>query len=212
MRFLNFKKKELIESKFFQLHQLLRASFAHVKSDTSLIFQWLNYFNQKIIQQDQKIIQQDTLINNLKNELSLLPKKEDIKKIIDETYYYEDLLNRLHNIEKRLSLGITTPDISEIQTRLEKLEQKKTNIKERLIKRITRNSKEYVKSVILSLIKKYEKIPALQLKEMIVDEQGLCSKSSFYRLLEEIEVLEDIGVIREGKEKHYIGKLTKQHN
>ena len=46
---------------------------------------------------------------------------------------------------------------------------------------------------------------------MIVEEQGLCSKSSFYRLLEEIEQEPDIGVIKEGKEKHYIAKISKKN-
>ena len=77
------------------------------------------------------------------------------------------------------------------------------------MKKITRNSKEYAKTIILSYIKKYEKISALQLKEMLVDEQALCSKSSFYRLLEEIESLGDIAVIKKGKEKHYISKISK---
>jgi len=96
--------------------------------------------------------------------------------------------------------------LSHIEKRIETLEQKKATIREKVIKRLTRNSKGYVKSVMLSYIRKYEKISALQLKEMIVDEQNLCSKSSFYRLLEELEQLEDIGVIKEGKEKSYLSK------
>jgi len=64
--------------------------------------------------------------------------------------------------------------------------------------------------LILSYIIKYEKISALQLKEIVVDEQNFCSKSSFYRLLEEIEELDDIGVIKQGKEKHYISKAVKR--
>ena len=66
-----------------------------------------------------------------------------------------------------------------------------------------------MKSVVLSYIKKYERISALQLKEIVVDEQNFCSKSSFYRLLEEIEALDEIGVIKQGKEKHYIAKSMK---
>ena len=46
----------------------------------------------------------------------------------------------------------------------------------------------------------------MPLKEIVVDEQNLCSKSSFYRLLEEIEQLDDVGVIKHGKEKHYVSK------
>ena len=202
-------RKKDVAVRISQLHHLLRASFGNVKKDTSMIFQWLTYFNQKIIEQD-------SLVSSLKSELALVPKKEDIKRIIDETYAHEDLMNRLNSIEKRISTAAVSPsaptqDIFTMQKRLEKLEQRKASIKEKLIKKITRNSKDYVKSVIISMIKKYEKIPALQLKEMIVEEQGLCSKSSFYRLLEEIESREDIGVIKQGKEKHYIGKLSK-HN
>ena len=72
-------------------------------------------------------------------------------------------------------------EYEELKSRLEKLEQKKAIIKEKIIKRITKNSKEYVKSIIISYIKKYGKISALQLKEMVVEEQGLCSKSSLRR-------------------------------
>ena len=98
------------------------------------------------------------------------------------------------------------PELSLIEKRLQKLEERRFAMKERIIKKITKNSKDYVKSVILSYIKKYERIGALQLKEMLVDEQQLCSKSSFYRLLEEIENLDEIGVIKQGKEKHYLHK------
>ena len=108
-------------------------------------------------------------------------------------------------------LQIPTADIDKLHQRLEKLEAKKATIKEKIIKRITKNSKDYIKSIVISYIKKYNQITALQLKEMVVEEQGLCSKSSFYRLLEEIEEDPDIGVIKKGKEKHYIAKITKRN-
>ena len=78
------------------------------------------------------------------------------------------------------------------------------------MKRLTRNSKEYVKSVIISYIRKYERISALQLKDIIVEEQNLCSKSSFYRLLEEVEGIDELGVIKQGKEKHYVSKAVRR--
>ena len=46
---------------------------------------------------------------------------------------------------------------------------------------------------------------------MVVEEQGLCSKSSFYRLLDEIEEEPEIGVMKKGKEKHYIAKIQKKN-
>ncbi len=103
------------------------------------------------------------------------------------------------------------PEIQQLHQRLEKLEARKATIKEKIIKRITKNSKDYVKSIVLSYIRKYGKITAMQLKEMVVEEQGLCSKSSFYRLLEELEEDPEIGVIKKGKEKHYIAKMTKKN-
>jgi hypothetical protein len=106
---------------------------------------------------------------------------------------------------------LSTTEVDHLSQRLEKLEAKKATIKEKIIKRITKNSKDYIKSIILSYIRKYGKITALQLKEMVVEEQGLCSKSSFYRLLDEIEEEPEIGVMKKGKEKHYIAKIQKKN-
>ena len=100
--------------------------------------------------------------------------------------------------------------ISEIDERLGYVEsRKRPSIKEKIVKKITRNSKDYVKGVILSLLRKYGKATGLQLKEIVVDEQALCSKSSFYRLLEEVEALDEVSVARSGKEKHYMFKALR---
>ncbi len=113
--------------------------------------------------------------------------------------------------QRKILPEIPAAEINKLNRRLEKLETKKAAIKEKIIKRITKKSKDYIKSIMLSYIKKYGKITALQLKEMVVEEQGLCSKSSFYRLLEELEEEPEIGVIKTGKEKHYITKLSKKN-
>lgn len=208
-----FKRNQIIESRFSQLQDAIKASFFNVKSDTSKIFKWLNYLYQKSLQQEQQI-------SDLKYDLSLVPKtKQQIKQIIDELYSYEAINRRIEDVENRLNsfykdkIPISeAPDLRllDMQKRLEKLEQKKAGLKEKLIKKITKSSKDYVKTIIISYIKKYGKISALQLKEMLVDEQGLCSKSSFYRILEEIEEQEDIGVIKKGKEKQYISKISEK--
>ncbi len=69
---------------------------------------------------------------------------------------------------------------------------------------IARGSKPYLKSVIVSLVSKWGKISAVQLREMIVEEQGLCSKSTFYRLLEELEKEKALSRIYSGREKIYL--------
>jgi len=215
-----FWRKDDTENRIKQMNEILRKSFANVKRDTHNIFQWLNYFYGKSLEQEQTI-------RKLQMELSYVPKtREEIRRIIDDYYSFESTMAKIRELNERiddlarkqaahiipLESHLPQPlaaDMSHIEKRLEKLEQKKLSMKEKIIKRLTRNSKEYVKSVMLSYIKKYERISALQLKEIIVDEQQFCSKSSFYRLLEDIEGLDEIGVVKRGKEKHYIAKAMK---
>ena len=89
--------------------------------------------------------------------------------------------------------------------KLQPVERK--TISTRIIKTIKRQSKDYIGHSIMSLIQKYGKITALQLRDIIVEEQGLCSKSTFYRILEQIENSDDITIVKEGKEKQYLAKI-----
>ncbi|HLC62184.1 MAG TPA: hypothetical protein VJI52_04165 [Candidatus Nanoarchaeia archaeon] len=218
------KKKDESGNKLIVMNDLLKKSFTNVKKDTSNIFQWLNFLYKKNMQQDQ-------MIRQLQMEMSYMPKtREDIRRIIDDYYSFEGIMSKMRDINFRVdelarmqaqsrqqpqavevqkeAPREVSVDFSHIEKRLEKLEQRKDSMKEKIIKKITRNSKEYVKSVMISYIRKYEKISALQLKEMVVDEQNFCSKSSFYRLLEEIEQMGEVGVMKAGKEKHYFLKMS----
>ncbi len=212
------KNKDNVEIKLTQMNELLKKSFANVKRDTTNIFQWLNYFYRRNIEQDQ-------MIRRLQAELSYMPRtREDIRRIVDYYYSFESITLRIKELNEKVEeLGKKQQvqvdkypmqtmsrephaDLSHIEKRLEILEHKQPSMREKIIKRLTKNSKEYVKGIILSYIRKYEKISALQLKEIMVDEQNLCSKSSFYRLLEEIEEMDEVGVVKQGKEKHYLSK------
>lgn len=176
------------EQPFHRLHQALTIAFEHVKRDTSHIFDWLKYFHDKHQHHDERLAK-------IEQQLTYMPKsREEIKQIIDYYYSYEHILRKIEELSSRLN------SIERIK------QEKRLGLKERLVKKITRNSKDYVKSVIMSLIKKYSRISAPQLKEIVVEEQGLCSKSSFYRLLAELEQQEDISTIQEGKEKTYLSK------
>jgi hypothetical protein len=131
-------------------------------------------------------------------ELSFMPSKiESMKKEIDEH------VSKPHTapaVEKRLD---------EVQEKLKTIVVKKSP-KDKLIEKVAKSSHDYLKAMVLSYIKKYGKISAFQLREMVVDEQNLTSKSSFYRILEEIEKEEqDITILREGKEKVYLPNLKK---
>ncbi|MFH0868255.1 MAG: hypothetical protein V1831_02995 [Candidatus Woesearchaeota archaeon] len=201
------------ERKLSQMHSLLAKSFSNVKNDTQKLFQWLNYLYQKNLEQQNQIKQ-------LQLELSYIPKRpEDIRKIVDTYYSFDSLTERIKALNEKVDslkrsesyMPQTHSGIYEIEQRLAHLEeQKKATIREKVVKRVTRNSKEYVKNLILAYIRKYTQIGALQLKDMIVYDQGLCSKSSFYRLLDEIEAMEGIGTVKQGKQKYYLYKQLKE--
>ena len=147
------------------------------------------------------------------------PDHLEIRNLIDEYYKHHELFTKIDALHQKISHlheshALVPPKLEEMHERLSALEEKKTpsrnNFKEKLMNKLAKNSKDYVKNLIISYMKKYTEISAYKLKEMIVDEQGLCSKSSFYRILEEIEGdQEEISVVWEGKEKRYMVNLTK---
>jgi len=177
--------------KITKIHHFLSLAFGKVKQDISYISNWIHYFHNKHQEHDSRL-------NLIEQQLNYMPKtREEIKNILDNYYSYDSIINRINDINQRL-------DIIEMR----KPADQKTAIKEKIIKKITKNSKNYIKSVIYSLIKKYGRISAPQLKEIVVEEQGLCSKSSFYRLLSELESDNEVGIIRQGKEKLYLYKTA----
>jgi hypothetical protein len=213
-------KQQSVEKKLSQMNHLLAKSFSNVRNDTQRIFQWLNFLYQKNMDQANQIKQ-------LQVELSYMPKSpDDIRRIVDSYYSFETISERIKLLNEKIdALSVkkeseayerpkvhhTNPEMQEIEQRLKHLEeQKQATIREKVVSRITRNSKEYVKNLVLSYIRKYNQIGALQLKDMIVHDQGLCSKSSFYRLLDEIEKLDEVGTAKKGKQKYYLYKQVRE--
>lgn len=206
------KKEVDIERKLSGIHSLLARSFGNVKKDTQNIFQWITFLYQRNLEQENRLKQ-------LQMELSYTPKKpEDIKRIIDSYYSFDHIMEKIRSLDEKIDgISLKKPltvnsDFLEIEKRLKDLEeQKQATIREKVIKRVSKNSREYVKSLILSYIRKYGQISSLQLYEMVVHDQGLCSKSSFYRLLEELEAMDEVGNAKKGKQKYYIFKQIKTH-
>jgi hypothetical protein len=208
-----------------QLDRALKESFNRVRQDTGVIHQWIQHFQQQAARQqqlieeqqhdlddyEQEIVRHRQMIERLQTELRTVPKdSETIKRIVDAYYDFDAILGRVRKIEDKLihlerMKAAPAPIIQQVRHEAAALPHvappSRTALREKIVQRITRNSKEYMKSMILSMISKYGKISALQLREMIVEEQGLASKSSFYRLLEELEDEAAITVVHYGKEK-----------
>lgn len=185
----------------------------------------LDDYEQEILKQKQETDRQRAMIERLQAELRTVPKdSETIKRVIDAYYDFDAMVDRIRQIETKLvklehQKAAPAPVVREIRQEMvglphvahpQPVQSRLPAFKDKIVQRITRNSKEYLKGLIMSMITKYGKIGALQLREMIVEEQGLASKSSFYRLLEELEDEGAVTVISDGKEKVMtVGGLTK---
>lgn len=202
--------------KYSRINLILQASFDHVRQNFNSTFSWINYLHQRNSEHEKKLAVNDKRLESIEVYLSQIPNlNAQMRQILDLHYNYEAILKRLHHIEEKifyLTHKIPKNQTLEVQEKIESLEKRKedikSNLKEKMLRHITRNSKDYIKSTLLGLIKRYERVSAFKLKEIIVEEQGLCSKSSFYRILEELEKSEDIDVVREGKEKIFFIKIS----
>ena len=211
------KKNYATKEDLYSIHSSLSNSFNNVKNHTSNIFEWLNYFFHKSQEQENLIINQNIILEEINQKLSNpILSKQEIRNLVDEHYIIQDLINRIKNFDNQIENVMNSHQpmhdkISQLHSRVDKIESPQSpTFKEKLIKKITRNSKSYVKNLIFSTIQKYESISSLKLREIIVEEQGLCSKSSFYRMLTELEDSEDIDMARQGTEKIYISKIVKR--
>jgi hypothetical protein len=215
--------KRRVEEKLDELDAKLAESFARVKQDTGVIYQWLNYFYSQNEELRRVVSEQQGSIASLQEELRHMPAtKEQVKEIIDRHYDFGALLGRLRQLEEQLeriaamkqkqAVQVQRPiaEPRQVMPEMPALRERTSALKEKILSRIARNSKDYIKGIILSMINKYSRISAIQLREMLVDEQGICSKSSFYRILEELEKGDDITVISSGREKVYVSRVSKR--
>ncbi len=182
---------------------------------------WINYLNSESVKQQQTMQEMAAKLRNA--PLS----KAEIKELIDSHYAFDHIIGRIKQIEQKIDIlsalktqpavqaapveaQIPHPAIQQLRVRASPIleERKGSLLKEQLVKRLVRNSKDYIKSAMISLIKKYGKLTAIQLRDIIVDEQALCSRSSFYRLLDELESESQLSAIEQGREKLYLAHLA----
>ncbi len=209
-----FEKKE-----FEELHLYLKNSFSSVKNDTQNIFQWIQHLNQKNQEQEQllsnlqqKNQQQEWLLHQIKNQpQSHHQYYQYLQQRMDQLSQKVDcLLEKHHNHSQKLDHHSQKMD--HFHQKLQDLEAQKTkpkaSFKEKVVQTLSRHSKNYLKNLIFQYLEQHQNISALQLKDIIVDQQGLASKSTFYRLLSEIEGSPQVTVIRDGKQKFFLLKTA----
>ena len=219
-----FFKKRVEEDRIEILEQKMSLAFQKIKNDNQVLFEWIKYLHAVNSQQRD-------LLNDFGNRVRIIPDKtlenERLKRnesLINEiTQKIVGIEVKITNLDKKE--GVEVSQLNELKHQIELFKKHKTAqneeivpiktqnslIRQKIVKKLNRNSKSYIKDLIKSLIRKYGKISALHLRDMVVDEQALCSKSSFYRILEELEKFEEFEIVIDGKEKMFFARnLEKQ--
>ena len=109
-----------------RLHYILRMAFERVKSDTQNLFEWINYFSEKHEEHDKRLA-------IIEQHLRQTPKIHHIKQIIDNYSPYNHILEKIESINSRIS------ELEQKNIYSREVERKE-NLKERLIKKINKNS------------------------------------------------------------------------
>lgn len=214
-----------LSRKFAEMNFSVSESFAKVKSDTAALNQWVSYLynqNQQLLEQNsvlKRLVDEQKLsLNELRVTLRHIPKTaSEIRQLVDQFYNFEPLLQRIRQVEHKLEILEVSKFRPLVQQRasvssVPSIQKESSALKEKIIRSIARNSKDYVKNLVLGLVHKYGRIGALQLREIVVDEQGLCSKSSFYRILEEMESEQRLHVVSDGRHTVYLASQIVENN
>ncbi len=215
----------------YQWVQYLSQKLNEQQQQNQYLVSYVNYHQQMAAHMNSRLV-------TLNQNLETIPKKEEIVLLIKDELAVpfgqlqvdlRSLQNQLEEFSRRSLSSLPSDEptgrayakvpvlsenvqdaFTELEKRLKKVESKKLTFQEKMMKRLTKTSNDYIVTTILKYIQKYESLSGTKLKEIIVDELALCSKSSFYRILAKIEPRNDVGVIKKGKEKHYFTKAIKQ--
>jgi hypothetical protein len=236
-----FKKKGEVEvvAKIEKLDDTLSVSFSRVKQDMDKMHAWVSWLYHQHAEQQKAIhilqenarqsssmtseqvrgmIEQHMPSGEISGRIDQVEHK--VSQVAASVHSTEPLMKRVSELNSEIrvleeSQKPIMDRLREISAKVDKMGQARprnvANLREKIMKKVAQRSKDYIKNLILSTIRKYDKVSGLQLREMIVEEQALCSKSSFYRFLAEIEQGDEVDVVPSGKEKVYLPKISKTH-
>jgi tetrahydromethanopterin S-methyltransferase subunit B len=214
-----------------QLEENVKNSFASVKADTQNVYDWLHYLHQQNQDLKRSLDEKTALLKHgmtAEKVRELIDAHYSFEPILERIRAMENRIENLSRVGDSVGALVSQQkdvfaQLRELHSQVETLgtdrrqkliprdgpgtvpEKMGTTsaLTEKMVKIAVRNSKDVIRQSILKLIRLHGQISGVALRESIVTEQGLCSKSSFYRILEELEESDDISVVDEGKEKRY---------
>jgi len=214
--------------KIAKLDDKIEAQAQRNRADMDVLFHWVHYLNaqneqtRRSFEHFSQAMQHEVhaLTEELKGvrDQKLIgekaPSTDDVKQMVDrhmQAIPVDTMLARLRHMESSIQFMDQKRQVVQPVAHPAPAPVPTSNLQHRLVKKITRHSKSYIKNSLVQYIQKYGKISALKLRDIVVDEQGLCSKSTFYRLLEELERDHNLEVIVDGKQKMFIAPNEVKH-
>ena len=176
-----------------RFHSAVSNAFFRVKEDINQLFTWITFLNERTKTQESKLLDLESKYALLSKQIDQLTAQLNSLSLNQKQSQSQDpnlkpILERITSILDQLQNKQSKPiSTAQAQERQRKKLKSELQAKERIAKRIVKHSKDYIKNLILNLLTRYPGSTAFQLKEIIVNEQALCSKSTFYRLLAELE-------------------------
>jgi len=180
----------------------VRESFEKVKKDVGSLGQWVRYLQRQNQEQRKALHQVHALQRHAvtREQMDAAIKRMSAQVVASQSFSRQEYEDRLGRIEARLVAveGMLKERIAQgpVEPKV-----RTSHLREKIASTVGRQSKEYIKRAILSVCGKYESITATSLREIVVDEQKLCSRSSFYRLLDELAAEGNMDVSSSGKER-----------
>ncbi len=214
--------------KIAKLDEKVEAHAQRNRADMDVLFHWVHYLN---AQNEQTRRAFEHFSQAMQHEVRALTEEvrgvreqklignagvssDEVKQMVDlhiKAIPVETMLARLRHMESSIQFLDQKRHVAQPVAHPAPAPLSSSNLQHRLVKKITRHSKSYIKNALVQYIQKYGKISALKLRDIVVDEQGLCSKSTFYRLLEELELEHGLEVIVDGKQKLFIAPKEVSH-
>ncbi len=128
------------------------------------------------------------LKSNLKNSFQKI--KDDMKTLTDEIYQlkkdYKDVLQENIELKKQISVGMNKDIIEQIVKKTLENVNQKDPLEKKYLRKIRKNKSALIKTRILELANlKNMSVP--EIKDVIVDQEQLCSKATFYRYIKKLQ-------------------------
>ncbi len=177
------------DERWEHLDNALTHTFGKVKQDTQNLFAWVSYFHQHMLAHRRethalslKFEEQDRHMAQLKNEIALLQQKVQL---IDAKP--AQIVQITDQVRTKYE-----PSTEQIRTESEpNTNQKRSNFETRILHRILKKKKPYIMQKIMESIDENE-LSTKELERVIVDEKGLCGRTTFYDYLRELRIKKQV--------------------